>query len=85
MNITYNNATADDIEQIYQLCKKLIDDYENIDSIDYDMVLKWVHRKIENSIDEYTVIFVDGKKAGYYHFYKNEGKIKEYRRLWIWI
>lgn len=83
MNIIYSNATADDIEQIYQLCKKLIDDYENIDSIDYDMVLKWVHRKIENSIDEYTVIFVDGKKAGYYHFYKNEDGENELDDLYI--
>ena len=83
MNITYNKATADDIEQIYQHCKKLIDDYENIESIDYDKVLKWVHKKIEKSIDEYTVIYVNDKKAGYYHFYKNEDCENELDDLYI--
>lgn len=81
--ITCNKATADDIEKIYQLCKKMIDDYENIDSIDYDRVLKWVHKKIEKSIDEYTVIYVDDRKAGYYHFYKNEDGENELDDLYI--
>lgn len=81
--ITCNRATADDIEKIYQLCKKLIDDYENIDSIDYDRVLKWVHKKIEKSIDEYSVIYVDDRKAGYYHFYKNKDGENELDDLYI--
>ena len=83
MNITYDTAKIEDIDHIYQLCKQLIDDYENIDSIDYDRVLKWVHKKIEKSIDEYTVIYVDNKKAGYYHFYKNEDGEYEIDDLYI--
>lgn len=70
--LTYHKASPNDIEQLYQLCKRLIDDYESIDSIDYDRVLKWVHRKLESSINEYTVICVDGEKAGFYHFYQTE-------------
>lgn len=45
MNVTYDKATIGDIEKIYKLCRQLIDDYENIDSIDYDRVLQWVHIK----------------------------------------
>jgi len=71
MNITYNKATNVDIEPIYAFCKKLINDYEQLDSIDYTKVMNWVRKKIENSIDQYTVIYANGKKAGYYHFYKN--------------
>lgn len=81
--ITYEKATACDIEPIYGLCKQLIDDYENVDSIDYDKVLKWIRRKIECSIDEYTTVFVSGEKAGYYHFYQNEDGEHEIDDLYI--
>lgn len=81
--ITYEKATISDIECIYKLCKGLIDDYENIGSIDYDKVLKWVHQKIESSIDEYSVIFVSGEKAGYYHFYLNSDGEYELDDLYI--
>ena len=83
MDITYDKARNSDIEPIYQLCKQLIDDYENVNNIDYDKVLQWVHKKIENSIDEYTVVSVDNKKAGYYHFYKNEDGEYELDDLYI--
>ena len=81
--ITYEKATACDVEPIYRLCKQLIDDYENMDSIDYDKVLKWVRRKIEISIDAYTAVFVSGEKVGYYHFYQNEDGEHELDDLYI--
>lgn len=81
--VTYEKATVCDVERIYQLCKGLIDDYENIDSIDYDKVLKWVHRKIESSIDEYRVVFMSGEKAGYYHFYLNQSGDYELDDLYV--
>ncbi len=81
--ITYQTATVCDIEPIYRLCKQLIDDYENLESIDYDKVLKWVRKKIESSIDEYTAVFVSGEKAGYYRFYQNEEGQHELDDLYI--
>lgn len=81
--ITYEKASVCDIEAIYSLCKGLIDDYENIDSIDYDKVLKWVRRKLESSIDEYTAVFMAGEKAGYFHFYQNEEGEYELDDLYI--
>ena len=72
MNITYQAAKPEDIEPIYALCKALIHRYERLETIDYDRVMAWVRRKIEASISEYNVVYADGQKAGYYHFYKND-------------
>lgn len=83
MIITYETAQNCDIDTIYRLCKQLIDKYEDLERIDYDKVLLWVRRKIESSIGEYTAIFADGKKAGYYHFYKNEDNLYELDDLYI--
>lgn len=71
MDITYSKATYEDIEPIYKLCKQLINDYEQIETIDYPKVINWVRKKLESSIDEYTAVYADSRKAGYYHFYKN--------------
>lgn len=70
MNLLYEKASKDDIEPIYELCKQLIHNYEQLDTIDYPKVMKWVLKKIESSIDEYTTVYADGKKVSYYHFYK---------------
>lgn len=83
MNITYDRAKNEDVERIYQLCKQLIHDYEDIENIDYDKVLNWVRKKIEKCINEYTTIYADGKKVGYYHFYKNEDAEFEIDDLYI--
>lgn len=83
MNLEYKEAKAEDIERIYELNKQLIDEYENIEDIAYDKVLNWVHTKIESCLDEYNVIYVDGKKTGYYRFYKNEEGMFEIDDLYI--
>ena len=72
MNITYTRAKNEDIDSIYELIKRLICDYEQLETIDYTKVMNWVRRKIESSIDEYTVIYINDRKAGYYHFYVND-------------
>ena len=72
MNITYEKAKEEDIEPIYELCRQLIHDYEQLETIDYPKVMNWIRKKIENSIDEYTTVHANGEKAGYYHFYQNE-------------
>lgn len=42
-------STDNDIE----LNKALIDEYENIEAIDYQKVLSWVRNKVETHINEY--------------------------------
>ena len=83
MKLTYQNATVEDIQPIFCLCKGLIDAYEDLGSIDYPGVLQWVYRKIEASIGEYTTVLIDGQTAGYYHFYRNEDGIYELDDLYI--
>lgn len=82
MELTYQKATAEDIEPIFAFNKELIDKYENIQNIEYDKVLSWVRRKIENNISEYSCVLCDGQKAGYFHFYPSEG-MRELDDLYI--
>ncbi|MDU1412306.1 MAG: GNAT family N-acetyltransferase [Clostridium sp.] len=91
MNIRYENATTCDIEIIFQLNKTLIEKYEDISKIDYKKVLEWVRKKIESNINEYTCIFENDNKVGYFYFHKVEEKMevddlyifKEYRNRGI--
>ncbi len=83
MNLSYEKASDDDIEPIYKLCRQIIDKYEQLDKIDYTKVLKWVRKKIESSIDEYTVVYAGNKKAAYYHFYKNDNAQFEIDDLYV--
>lgn len=83
MTLTYEKAQAEDISRIYDLCKQLIDQYENTAQIAYEKVLAWVGRKLEAQIDQYTAVFADGQKAGYYHFFRNEDGQMELDDLYI--
>ena len=42
MTLSYSPAQPEDIDQIDLLCKELIQTYEQLDSIDYPKVLRWV-------------------------------------------
>lgn len=68
MNLTFQPAQHDDIEIIYTFTKELIDLYEDKSQIDLSKIMAWTRKKLESQIQEYTCIFADGKKAGYYHF-----------------
>ena len=83
MELTYKSAKAEDIEPVYALCKALIEKYEQPETVDLPKVLRWVRHKIETSIGEYTVVCADGRKAGYYHFYKNEDGMFELDDLYV--
>lgn len=84
MNLSYQKASYIDVDSVYELCKQLIIDYENLESIDLEKVLKWVHHKIETCIDEYQVIYTNDEKAGYYHFFLNEDGEYELDDLYIY-
>lgn len=83
MDLSYEQAKTEDAEQIYTLCRQLILEYERIENVDLEKVLRWVRRKIENCIGEYTAIYTDGEKAGYYHFFQNEDGLYELDDLYI--
>lgn len=83
MELICQPASAEDVETLYRLNKELIDRYEDVGNIEYDKVLGWVRRKLEGSIGEYTCLRVDGEKAGYFHFLKNEDGSYELDDLYI--
>ena len=73
MELTYAQASAQDADAIFDLSKQLIDDYEDLSTIDYDKVMNWVRRKIDTHISQYRTVFLDGEKAGYFRFSPGEG------------
>ena len=83
MELLFKPANIYDIEEIYLLCKNLIDKYEDKSVIDYQKVLLWVKNKIENSIYEYQHIYYQGNRAGYVHCFINEDGIYEIDDLYI--
>lgn len=76
MNLKYKPSTSKDIPILYEYSKKLIDQYEEIENIDYEKVLKWVYKKIEMNIHEYTSIYLEDILVGYYRFHEDENKME---------
>ena len=66
MTLQYLTAEDCDIPAIYAQAKKLIDTYEDVQSIDYDKVLAWVERKITQNISQYKVVVSNGEKCAFY-------------------
>ena len=66
MNLQFVPATESDVPVIFSQAKKLIDTYEDTESINYDKVLAWVNRKIETCIAEYTCVVADNVRCAYY-------------------
>ena len=67
MMLQFLSATPADIPVIFEQAKNLIDTYEDIASIDYEKVMVWMHRKIEENINAYTCVISEGNACGYFH------------------
>ena len=66
MNLQFVNALASDIPVILAQAKTLIDTYEDLSSIDYDRVMKWMERKITDHIGQYRCVVADRQRCAYY-------------------
>lgn len=73
MEITFKNATVNDVDKIFELNKKLIEENETNLNLDFGKVFTWVKRKIKNNIESYQCIYFEGIKVGYYYLH-NEGE-----------
>ena len=76
MEITFKNATDNDIEKIFELNKKLIEDYETNLNLNFEKIFAWVESKIQNNIKNYQCIYFNGIKVGYYYLH-DEGDMLE--------
>lgn len=65
-NLRYSPATPEDIDVIYNLCRELIETYEDLSSIDLPAVLAWVRKKIQTQISAYTSVWQEGDKVAYF-------------------
>lgn len=83
MLLTYQPADASDLDALFAFNKELIDQYEDLSQIPYQKVLAWVRQKLEQQIQEYTCIFADGQKAGYYHFSPMDSDTMELDDLYL--
>ncbi|MCI9032379.1 MAG: hypothetical protein HFK09_07700 [Clostridia bacterium] len=72
LNVSFERAANSDIYSVFILSKTYIDKFENIRNGDYCKVLDRAFQKAQKSIDDYNRIIVNGCKAGYYCFHKNE-------------
>ena len=68
MELTFSPAAPGDAETIFRFAKGLIETYEDPLTIDLPRALEWTRRKIEKHIAEYTCVYADGEKAGYFRF-----------------
>ena len=68
MYLTYEGADAADIEPICRFCKELIDRYEKLQNIDYDAVLAWERKKVEDNLKDYQRVLCNGKKVCFFFF-----------------
>ncbi|MGN1472912.1 MAG: GNAT family N-acetyltransferase [Eubacteriales bacterium] len=76
MYLTYEGADAADIEPICRFCKELIDRYEKLQNIDYDAVLAWERKKVEDNLKDYQRVLCNGKKVGYFRFCRVDNKME---------
>ena len=65
-NLRYSPATPEDIDVIYNLCRELIETYEDLSSIDLPAVLAWVRKKIQKQISGYTCVWQNDNKVAYF-------------------
>lgn len=66
IELSYVTATEKDILPIIGLSRALIEKYEDLSSIDYPKVLRWVESKIHKNIKKYKAIVYNDEIVGYY-------------------
>lgn len=73
MDLTYSPASPDDAPVIFAFAEELIRRYEDPQAIDLKSALQWTRRKIEKHIAEYSRVYYNGEKAGFFRFAPCEG------------
>lgn len=82
MDVTIKSATINDIIPIFELNKKLINDYETNTNLSFDKIYDWIKLKIQNNIENYQCVYFNEVKVGYF-FLHNEGNKLELDDFYI--
>lgn len=77
MHITLlQNARHEDLEKIYQLSIELVERYEDLATVNYDYIQKWIKEKIETKMKDYYCIYHEDLKVGYLLLSEVDGEIE---------
>ena len=66
MNLQFRVADESDVSVIFAQAKNLIDTYEDLATIDYEKVLRWIKCKITKNISEYRCVLKNTEICGYF-------------------
>ena len=83
MNLQFVPAEKADLDALFELNKSLIEQYEDLSSIDLDGVLAWVRRKLQKKLSEYRAVVLNGEKVGYFRLCGGEDNTLEIDDLYV--
>ncbi len=72
--LTFERATAADVDIIFAECRRLIEKYELDTAENIEAAIAWTRRKIEKLISEYTAVYENGEKVAFYRLCESDGK-----------
>ncbi len=64
--VEFTTAEQRDLPLLFALNRTLIDQYEDVESIDYDRVLRWVEQNLKNQLPHFRRILHNGQLAGFF-------------------
>ena len=70
--ITYISAEQRDLPLLFALNKQLIDSYEDVSAIDYEKVLAWVQKNLEQMLPHFRKILWNGVPVGFFCLHNGE-------------
>ncbi len=76
MKLEFMQAEFCDADTIIKMNKELIDKYEYTDKIDYNYVMYWVRKNVEENIKEYMRIVYEGQIAGFVYYHPSGNKME---------
>lgn len=74
--LRFEPARPEDIDTLFRLNKALIDEYEDLSSIDYPKVLDWVQANIRRHLAFFNRVLLDDALAGYYCLRPRGGRVE---------
>lgn len=74
MQLDFKKAKDVDKEIIYSMFCKLVEDYEDLKTVNFEKIKKWEKTKLDKFISEYDCIYLNEQKVGYIRIFKAEGK-----------
>lgn len=76
LDLSYKNATKENLEIIYQYNKELLERYTEIQPMNQEVILKALWEKIENSIERYKMLYLEDEEVGFYCIHTRNEEIE---------